>query len=75
MNGMQCTDCGATHYSAAAKAMVERGDRCPDCGGELVFREAADLPIADQVAIGGESCEETLRRIEAGRRGGRLDSS
>jgi hypothetical protein len=34
MDNLICTECGTTYYSAAAKAMVERGERC-DCGGLL----------------------------------------
>lgn len=34
MDNLICTECGTTYYSAAAKAMVGRGERC-DCGGAL----------------------------------------
>jgi hypothetical protein len=34
MDNLICMECGTTYYSAAAKAMVERGERC-DCGGLL----------------------------------------
>jgi hypothetical protein len=34
MDNLICTECGTTYYSAAAKAMVERHERC-DCGGLL----------------------------------------
>ncbi len=36
---MRCTQCAAVSYSAAARTLVERGDRCPQCGGELVLSE------------------------------------
>jgi hypothetical protein len=34
MDNLICTDCGTTYYSAAATAMVARGERC-DCGAPL----------------------------------------
>ena len=39
MNKMVCEDCGTVYYSAAARTMVERGDRCPSCGGALVLAD------------------------------------
>jgi hypothetical protein len=38
---MRCTQCAAVSYSAAARTLVERGDRCPQCGGELALAPAA----------------------------------
>jgi rRNA maturation endonuclease Nob1 len=32
---LRCGACGRLYYSAAAVAMIERGERCPRCGGEL----------------------------------------
>lgn len=40
MNRMVCEDCGTVFYSAAAKTMVERGERCAKCGGRLVLADA-----------------------------------
>jgi hypothetical protein len=34
---MRCTQCAAVSFSAAARPLVERGYRCPQCGGELVL--------------------------------------
>jgi DNA-directed RNA polymerase subunit RPC12/RpoP len=34
---MVCEDCGTVYYSAAARTMVERGERCPKCGGRLIL--------------------------------------
>jgi hypothetical protein len=34
MDNLICTECGTTYYSAAARAMVERAERC-DCGALL----------------------------------------
>ena len=35
MERMLCAQCAAVTYSAAAWKLVERGDRCLRCGGEL----------------------------------------
>jgi DNA-directed RNA polymerase subunit RPC12/RpoP len=37
VNKMVCDDCGTVYYSAAARIMVERGERCAKCGGKLVL--------------------------------------
>ena len=37
MNRMVCEQCGTIYYSAAARTMVERGERCSNCGGRLVL--------------------------------------
>lgn len=34
---MVCEDCGTVYYSAAARALVERGERCEKCDGRLVL--------------------------------------
>lgn len=39
MNKMVCEDCGTVYYSAAAKTMVEQGERCAKCGGRLLLDE------------------------------------
>jgi len=39
VNKMVCEDCGTVYYSAAAKTMVARGERCENCGGRLVLAE------------------------------------
>ena len=36
---MVCEDCGTVYYSSAARTMVERGERCPKCGGKLKLVE------------------------------------
>ena len=57
MERMTCTECAAESYSAAAKTLVGRGDRCPVCGGELVVesREWVTVPAAEpeEAAAGG----------------------
>jgi DNA-directed RNA polymerase subunit RPC12/RpoP len=37
---MVCEDCGTIYFSAAARTMVERGERCDKCGGRLVMADA-----------------------------------
>ena len=39
LNRMVCEDCGTVYYSAAARIMVERGERCSKCGGKLKLVE------------------------------------
>ena len=39
MNKMVCEDCGTVYYSAAARSMVDRGERCPKCSGKLVLAD------------------------------------
>jgi hypothetical protein len=34
---MRCTQCAAVSYSAAARTLVSRGERCAQCGGEVVL--------------------------------------
>jgi hypothetical protein len=36
---MRCEDCSTVYYSAAAKTMIERGERCTKCGGVLVLAD------------------------------------
>ena len=59
MDEMRCTQCSAVSFSAAARTLVERGDRCPQCGGELVL--AAPEP-KQAVAV---SVSETPAEAEA----------
>jgi hypothetical protein len=46
MERMTCTECAAESFSAAAKTLIETGDRCPVCGGELALqpREPVTVP-------------------------------
>jgi len=44
MDNLICTECGTTYYSAAADAMIERGERC-DCGSLLGPVETAEVPV------------------------------
>jgi rRNA maturation endonuclease Nob1 len=36
---MTCEDCRTVYYSAAARTLVEQGQRCAKCGGRLVIDE------------------------------------
>lgn len=47
MERMLCESCAAVTYSAAAMQIVERGARCPRCGGVL------GLERAERVTAGG----------------------
>jgi hypothetical protein len=44
MENLICTECETTYYSAAAAAMVGRGERC-DCGGLLRVVGLAEVPV------------------------------
>jgi DNA-directed RNA polymerase subunit RPC12/RpoP len=39
VNRMVCEDCGTVYYSAAARTMVQQGERCSNCGGRLVLED------------------------------------
>ena len=47
MDNLVCTECRTTYYSASARLMVERAERC-DCGALLDLREN----VAHAVAVG-----------------------
>jgi hypothetical protein len=34
---MRCTQCAAVSFSAAARTLIEQGERCPQCGGEMAL--------------------------------------
>jgi len=40
VNRMVCEDCATIYFSAAARTMVQRGERCSNCGGRLVLADA-----------------------------------
>jgi hypothetical protein len=44
MENLICTECATVYYSAAAAAMVARGERC-DCGHLLRAIELAEVPV------------------------------
>ena len=41
---LRCEDCGTAFFSAAARTMAERGERCSVCGGRLRLDEPRDGP-------------------------------
>jgi DNA-directed RNA polymerase subunit RPC12/RpoP len=61
---MRCSQCAATSFSAAAKTLVERGDRCQHCGGELTLAERRQ-PVAVAVAqrVDGDDTSDRERRF------------
>ncbi len=52
MNRMVCEDCRSVFYSAAARTMVENGERCPTCGGRL--RLEPEEGSSDRVGVTGD---------------------
>jgi hypothetical protein len=44
MENLICTECTTTYYSAAAEAMIRRGERC-DCGSLLRSMGLAEVPV------------------------------
>jgi hypothetical protein len=51
MDNLICTECGTTYYSAAAEAMIERGERC-DCGSLLGAVEVDEVPVGGPPGTG-----------------------
>jgi hypothetical protein len=49
---MRCTQCAAVSFSAAARTLVEQGQRCPVCGGEVAL-----APIESPVGVAAETDE------------------
>jgi DNA-directed RNA polymerase subunit RPC12/RpoP len=52
MNRMVCEDCRSVFYSAAARTLVEHGERCPSCGGRLLLEPEEGR--GDRVGVTGE---------------------
>ena len=46
MERMLCAQCAAPSYSAAARTMIARGERCPRCGGPLTLVEPEPVGAA-----------------------------
>ena len=44
---MRCTQCAAVSFSAAARTLVERGERCPQCGGEVALVQEPVAVVAE----------------------------
>jgi DNA-directed RNA polymerase subunit RPC12/RpoP len=56
---LRCEDCGTPFYSAAGRAIAERGERCSVCGGKLVLDEPPERPRHIRVAADREEGEDT----------------
>jgi len=67
MDNLICTECGTTYYSAAAGAMIERGERC-DCGSLLRAVEVAEVPVGGPPAGPSSSNAPAPAPYGAGRR-------
>ena len=68
MDNLICTECGTTYYSAAARTMIVRGERC-DCGGLLRLTEDEDpVPVGIDPRFGADSSPARVPRPINGRR-------
>jgi hypothetical protein len=67
MDNLICTECGTTYYSAAAGAMIERGERC-DCGSLLRAIEVSEVPVGGPPAAGSPPSGPTTEPYGARRR-------
>ena len=65
LDQMRCTQCAAVSYSAAARLLVERGERCSLCGGalRLVPDDAPVAVTADAKETGSDEPDEESRRF------------
>jgi hypothetical protein len=59
---MRCTQCAAESYSAAARTLIEQGERCPQCGGEMAL--APEEPPVGVAADGDDEAREGARRFD-----------
>ena len=57
VNKLVCSDCGSVFFSAAARTLVARGERCPKCGGPLELGDAD----ASRVPASGDGDDEDER--------------
>jgi DNA-directed RNA polymerase subunit RPC12/RpoP len=55
---LRCEDCGTPFYSAAGRAIVDRGERCSVCGGKLVLDDPPERPRHIRVAANHDDDEE-----------------
>ena len=62
---MTCTQCGAESYSAAAKTLVESGERCPTCGGPLAIDPGEPVAVSSERGEASPSGEARRFRREA----------
>jgi hypothetical protein len=67
MENLICTECATTYYSAAAAAMVGRGERC-DCGGVLRVVDLAEVPVGGPAEPAPATAPKTTPPYGTGRR-------
>ena len=60
---MRCTQCAAVSYSAAARTLVSRGERCSQCGGEVVL-DPHEPAVAVGTAQPADAAERSGKRFE-----------
>jgi hypothetical protein len=62
---MRCTQCAAESYSAAARTLIEQGERCPQCGGEMILApEEPRVAVTADMGEGSDDEREGARRFE-----------
>jgi ribosomal protein S27AE len=62
MERMLCESCAAVSYSAAARQIVDTGERCPRCGGVLTIETGERVPAGSgPKAAEGRLTERTER--------------
>ena len=68
LDEMRCTQCAAVTFSAAARTLVERGYRCPQCGGEIALAPEPEPAVGVTAESPGDAAEretrERARRFE-----------
>ena len=62
MERMKCAECGTDSYSAAAKTLVEQGDRCRVCGGPLQVQPRERVTVPADVAPEAEPVGRRFQR-------------
>ena len=67
MENLICTECATAYYSAAAEAMIERGERC-DCGALLRAIDIAEVPVGGPPEPGPGTVPRATPPYGAGRR-------
>ena len=59
---MLCEECSAVTYSAAARTLIDRGDRCARCGGPLAIEGEDERPAtlaAELASVDDRSSQPT----------------
>ena len=63
MERMLCAGCSAVTYSAAARMLIEQGDRCARCGGQLEIRDERMVTVPAEEPEPEEAEERAARRF------------